>query len=80
MAFNDKVAAGDSVVVTLEGEGILTDSPETLRAMRAEGRTGVEGPRFPCPRCGKETLEHVGPPGTRICSAVTCRRVIEPPS
>lgn len=34
--------------------------------------------RHPCPKCGKETLEHRGPPGTRICSAATCRHVIEP--
>ena len=36
-------------------------------------------PRFPCPLCGKETLEHTPDPhGTarRICSAATCRNVI----
>lgn len=31
-------------------------------------------PRFPCPKCGKEMLDH-SEPGTRICSMERCRHV-----
>lgn len=48
-------------------------SPAAIQAL-----ADAEKPRFPCPECGKETLEHVGPPGTRICCMTWCRHVIHP--
>jgi len=53
------------------------DHMSTVDGVQA-GLAQAAPPAFPCPKCGRETLEHQGPPGTRICSAATCRHVIEP--
>lgn len=41
----------------------------------AAGLAEARPARFPCPVCGRETSEHVGPQGTRICSQPACRHV-----
>ena len=42
------------------------------------GLASASPARFPCPKCGRETSEHVGSPGTRICSQPKCRHVLQP--
>lgn len=53
----------------------INDNVETASESLAVSveRGGETPPRFPCPKCGKETKEHSG--GTRICSARTCREI-----
>lgn len=33
----------------------------------------LDSARFPCPKCSRESKEHVGPPGSRICAMPLCR-------
>lgn len=72
--------AGDDIFAVTEVT--FAHAPEhacrnTQRSMLGQ-QIADDSPRFPCPKCGKETLEHRGPPGTRICSAAFCRHVIDP--